>query len=184
MRTIELQKFIPFPGNYFSYVFDASQKIGSNETVLLKLPGDHNLAVEARAVQQVRLNEDLKIQFHVTRVFDIKSDGKAVPINVTCENPSISPAEINDFKDLLKEWDPQEYAASPNHYFVLIEQAKDKMRLVELLGGAICRPNKFPFNSLVDLQSALDSRAKILSLVSCEGQLAGIRDLIVSETVN
>lgn len=184
MRMIELHNFIPFPGNYFSYVFNISQKIECNETVLLKFPGDQNLAIEAKVMQQVHLDDDLKIQFHAIRVFNIKSDGKAVPVNVTCGTPSVSPAEVNDFKDLLKRWDPQEYSTSPNHYFELIEQAKDKMRLLELVGGAICRPNKFPFSSKETLQNALDSRAKILALDTCEGQLAGIRDLIASETIN
>ncbi len=181
MKTVELNNFIPFPGNYFSHFFIGVEEMDQNENVLLKFSGIQNLAVKAKVIQQVQLDGDLKVQFHALRAFEIGENGEMRPMSVTCEANGVSTSETNEFKELLKRWDPMEYGTSPNHYFELIEKAKDKRRLLELVGGGICRPQKFPFNSSKGMKNAVKERAEILALSTCEEQIDRIRDLIMTE---
>lgn len=183
MKTIELHDFIPFPGNYFSYVFTHPQEIENKETVLLKLPTKQNLAIEAKVVQQVLLDNENKVQFHAIRTVRIEENDRIERVQITCDQKPLSENEKNDFKELLIKWDAKEYAITPNHYFELIDQADNKMRLLELVGGCVNRPYKFPFTSKVGLQNALEVRANILSLDTCEKQLNELRKLLVSEAI-
>ncbi len=84
MKTVELNNFIPFPGNYFSHFFIGVEEMDQNENVLLKFSGIQNLAVKAKVIQQVQLDGDLKVQFHALRAFEIGENGEMRPMSVTC----------------------------------------------------------------------------------------------------
>lgn len=183
MRIINISNFTPFPGNYFSYVFPERIEFKKGETLCLRLSDDEKIGVEVKVIQKVKLEEEIKVQFHALKAVKIQANAELEANPLSCGETPVAEREKDEFKHLLQKWDSDEFSDPKNHYFAMINETSDRKRFVELIGGCLNRPNKYPFLHQSQNAASLEARVEVMRLTDCDEQLEKMKQILASEII-
>lgn len=171
MNTIEIKDFIPFPGNYFSYLFDQKNFLFEVGDVLSLKSGDFHLPISLKVIQKIILENEVKAQLQTLSTHEASN-----------LDQSISLGDKDHFKTLLQAWDTEEFNRPNNHYFNEMDKTNSKQKFIQLVGGCLSRPYKYPFCHKEEAKKGVELRVELLSLTELDKQLNYMEKIIRTET--
>lgn len=182
MINATIENFVPFPGNYFMYDFPKPFDGEAGANFILSIKGHPNFAIEAKLIQRVDLGDIIRTQVTATAVFHIHSSGNFERIDGSFTDTPVSNDEKLIYKRLLQKWDPEEFSDENNHYFQRIDGENNIQGFSNLIGGAISRPGKFPFDKVSTQVKAVTDRINVLTANSTELKLKLLKKIIEEES--
>ncbi len=177
-----IENFVPFPENYFMYDFPKPFDGKTGAKFILIIKGHSSFAIGAKIMQSIDLGDIIRAQVTTTDFFHIDSNGSFKKIAISSNGIPISEHEKVTYKNLLKTWDPEEFSDERNYYFQRIDDENSAQGFCNLIGGAICRPGKFPFDSVSTQAKSIMDRINVLTESKVEQRLKLLKQIIIAES--